>query len=96
MIIRHNISALNLNNNLNLNRSSQSKTLEKLSSGFRINRAGDDAAGLSISEKMRTAIRGLSMAQRNVQDGISLIQVAEGGLNEVHSCLQRINELLTQ
>lgn len=96
MIIRHNISALNLNNNLSLNRSSQAKALEKLSSGLRINRAGDDAAGLSISEKMRTAIRGLSMSQKNVQDGISLIQVAEGGLNEVHGCLQRVNELLTQ
>lgn len=96
MIIRHNLTSINLNNKLDITKLGQSKSLEKLSGGFRINRAADDAAGLSISEKMRAQINGLDQAQRNVQDGISLIQVAEGGLNEVHSCLQRTRELLTQ
>ncbi|XOK62453.1 flagellin [Paenibacillus elgii] len=96
MIIAHNLSAINAKNVLKKNDIKSSKTSEKLSSGLRINRAADDAAGLSISEKMRAQIRGLNQAQRNVQDGISLIQTAEGGLNEVHEMLQRINELAVQ
>ena len=81
---------------LGINQSGASKSMEKLSSGFRINRAGDDAAGLAISEKMRGQIRGLKQASRNAQDGISLIQTAEGALNETHSILQRMRELATQ
>lgn len=96
MRIATNISAINANNCLKTNNSDTAKTLEKLSSGFRINRAGDDAAGLAISEKMRGQIRGLSQAEKNVMDGISLLQTAEGGLNESHSVLQRIRELSTQ
>lgn len=96
MIINHNISALNTFRQLSMNNSAAAKNLEKLSSGFRINRAGDDAAGLSISEKMRGQIRGLNMAAKNSQDGISLIQTAEGGLNEVHAILQRMRELAVQ
>jgi flagellin len=96
MIINHNISALNTYRQLSANSSSTSKSLEKLSSGLRINRAGDDAAGLAISEKMRGQIRGLQMASKNAQDGISLIQTAEGALNETHSILQRMKELATQ
>ena len=96
MIINHNISALNTYRQLTINNSAVAKNLEKLSSGFRINRAGDDAAGLSISEKMRAQIRGLNMATKNAQDGISLIQTAEGALNEVHSILQRMRELAVQ
>ena len=83
-------------NKLNFNVASMKKSSEKLSSGLRINRAGDDAAGLAISEKMRSQIRGLEMASKNAQDGISLIQTAEGALNETHSILQRMNELATQ
>jgi flagellin len=96
MRINHNISALNAYRQLTVNNSSMQKSLEKLSSGFRINRAGDDAAGLAISEKMRAQIRGLEMATKNAQDGISLIQTAEGALNETHSILQRIRELAVQ
>lgn len=96
MVVQHNIQAMNANRNLGLNSSSLSKSSEKLSSGYKINRAGDDAAGLSISEKMRKQIRGLQKASTNAQDGISLIQTAEGALNEVHSILQRINELAVQ
>lgn len=96
MIINHNISALNTYRQLTINNTATAKNLEKLSSGLRINRAGDDAAGLSISEKMRGQIRGLQMASKNSQDGISLIQTAEGGLNEVHAILQRMRELAVQ
>lgn len=96
MIINHNISALNTYNRLSSNQGDMSKSLEKLSSGLRINRAGDDAAGLAISEKMRGQIRGLDQATRNSQDGISLIQTAEGALNESHSILQRMRELAVQ
>ena len=96
MVVQHNLSAMNTSRQLNSVTSSLSKSTEKLSSGYRINRAGDDAAGLSISEKMRSQIRGLNKASDNAQDGISLIQVAEGALNETHSILQRMNELATQ
>ena len=96
MIINHNISALNTHRQLNANTNAVQKSLEKLSSGLRINRAGDDAAGLAISEKMRGQIRGLEMAQKNAQDGISLIQTAEGALNESHAILQRMRELAVQ
>ncbi|MED4882740.1 flagellin Hag [Bacillus smithii] len=96
MIINHNIAALNTLNRLNIATNAQSKSMEKLSSGLRINRAGDDAAGLAISEKMRAQIRGLDQASRNAQDGISLIQTAEGALNETHSILQRMRELAVQ
>lgn len=96
MIINHNIAALNTHRQLGVANSAQSKNMEKLSSGLRINRAGDDAAGLAISEKMRGQIRGLDMASRNAQDGISLIQTAEGALNETHSILQRMRELAVQ
>jgi flagellin len=96
MIINHNLQAMNAHRQLVTNNTAQSKSLEKLSSGFRINRAGDDAAGLSISEKMRSQIRGLNQASRNSQDGISLIQTAEGALNETHSILQRMRELAVQ
>lgn len=96
MIINHNIAALNTYRQLSNNEVNTSKSLEKLSSGLRINRAGDDAAGLAISEKMRGQIRGLDQASRNSQDAISLIQTAEGALNETHSILQRIRELATQ
>lgn len=96
MIINHNIPALNTQRNLNLNSAAASKNMEKLSSGLRINRAADDAAGLSISEKMRGQIRGLEQAQRNVQDGISFAQTAEGAMNEVSSMLGRMKELNVQ
>ncbi len=96
MRIQHNISALNTHRNLAFNNTQTSKALEKLSSGYKINRAGDDAAGLAISEKMRGQIRGLDMASKNAQDGISLIQTAEGALNETHSILQRMRELAVQ
>lgn len=96
MIINHNIAALNTYNRLSANNASTSKSLEKLSSGLRINRAGDDAAGLAISEKMRGQIRGLDMAGKNAQDSISLIQTAEGALTETHSILQRMRELAVQ
>ncbi|GAB6931753.1 flagellin N-terminal helical domain-containing protein [Calditerricola satsumensis] len=96
MRINHNISALNTYRMLTLNNTAVAKSLEKLSSGLRINRAADDAAGLAISEKMRAQIRGLEQAQRNAQDAISLIQTAEGALNETHSILQRMRELAIQ
>lgn len=96
MIINHNLMALNTHRQMGVNNAGTSKSLEKLSSGYRINRAGDDAAGLAISEKMRGQIRGLNQASRNAQDGISLIQTAEGALNETHSILQRMRELAVQ
>ncbi len=96
MRINHNVSALNSYRQLAINNMHQTKSLEKLSSGLRINKAGDDAAGLAISEKMRAQIRGLEQATRNAQDGISLIQTAEGALNETHSILQRMRELAVQ
>ena len=89
MVVQHNMTAMNANRQLGITQNAQAKSSEKLSTGYRINRAGDDAAGLSISEKMRSQIRGL-------KNGISLIQVAEGALNETHSILQRMNELATQ
>ena len=96
MVVQHNMSAMNANRMLSGVASAQSKSTEKLSSGYRINRAADDAAGLSISEKMRSQIRGLNQASTNAQDGISLIQTAEGALNEQHSILQRMRELSVQ
>jgi len=96
MIVQHNMSALNTNRQLGATNQAVAKATEKLSSGYRINRAGDDAAGLSISEKMRGQIRGLEQGSTNAQDGISLIQTAEGALNEVHSVLQRMRELSVQ
>ncbi|MGI6268412.1 MAG: flagellin protein, partial [Acutalibacteraceae bacterium] len=96
MRIQHNISALNAHRQLSNNTSALSKNLEKLSSGYRINRAGDDAAGLAISEKMRAQIRGLDQATANANDAISLVQTAEGGLQETHSILQRMRELAVQ
>ena len=93
MVVQHNITAMNANRMLGVTTTGQSKSTEKLSSGYRINRAADDAAGLSISEKMRKQIRGLSQASTNAQDGISCVQTAEGALTEVHSMLQRMNEL---
>ena len=96
MVVQHNLTAMNSNRQLGITTGAQAKSAEKLSSGYRINRAGDDAAGLSISEKMRSQIRGLNKASDNAADGISLIQTAEGALNETHSILQRMNELATQ
>ncbi|WP_346206587.1 flagellin Hag [Caldifermentibacillus hisashii] len=96
MRINHNIAALNTYRQLNAANNAQQSSMEKLSSGMRINKAGDDAAGLAISEKMRGQIRGLDMAAKNAQDGISLIQTAEGALNETHSILQRMRELAVQ
>jgi flagellin len=96
MRINNNLMAYNAHRQLKVNAFGQEKSLEKLSSGFRINRAGDDAAGLSISEKMRAQIRGLEQASRNAQDGISLIQTAEGALQETHAILQRMRELAVQ
>ena len=96
MVVQHNLTAMNSNRQLGMVTGQQAKSSEKLSSGYRINRAADDAAGLTISEKMRSQIRGLNKASSNAQDGISLIQTAEGALNEVHSILQRMNELATQ
>jgi len=96
MRINNNLLALNTHRQLGINNTAVQKSVEKLSSGYRINRAGDDAAGLSISEKMRAQIRGLNMASRNAQDAISLIQTAEGALNETHAILQRMRELAVQ
>ena len=93
MVVKHNITAMNSNRMLGLTTASQAKSTEKLSSGYKINRAADDAAGLSISEKMRRQIRGLTQASSNAQDGISVVQTAEGALNEVEDMLQRMNEL---
>ena len=96
MIVQHNLTAMNSNRQLGITTGAQQKSSEKLSSGYRINRAGDDAAGLKISEKMRSQVRGLTRASTNAQDGVSLIQTAEGALNEAHSILQRMNELAVQ
>ena len=96
MIVQHNMTALNANRQLGITNTNLSKSTEKLSSGYRINRASDDAAGLSISEKMRGQIRGLKQASTNAQDGQSLIQTAEGAMNEIHSVLQRMRELTVQ
>ncbi|WP_061301534.1 flagellin [Clostridium botulinum] len=96
MIINHNLNAMNAHRQMAINTGNNGKAIEKLSSGLRINRAGDDAAGLAISEKMRGQIRGLNQASRNSQDAISLIQTAEGALNETHSILQRMRELTVQ
>ncbi len=96
MVVQHNMQAMNANRMLNVTTTQQSKATEKLSSGYKINRAADDAAGLSISEKMRKQIKGLDQASTNAQDGISAVQTAEGALTEVHSMLQRMNELATQ
>ena len=96
MVVQHNLTAMNSNRQLGITTGAQAKSSEKLSSGYRINRAGDDAAGLKISEKMRSQINGLNKASSNAQDGISLIQTAEGALNEAHSILQRMNELAVQ
>ena len=96
MVVQHNLTAMNANRQLGIVTNNQAKATEKLSSGYKINRAGDDAAGLSISEKMRKQIKGLNKASTNAEDGVSLIQTAEGALNETHSILQRMNELATQ
>lgn len=96
MIVQHNMTALNANRQLGITNTNLSRSTEKLSSGYRINRASDDAAGLSISEKMRGQIRGLKQASTNAQDGQSLIQTAEGAMNEIHSVLQRMRELVVQ
>ena len=91
MVVQHNLTAMNTNRQLSITGNQQAKSTEKLSSGFKINRAADDAAGLTISEKMRSQIRGLNKASDNAQTGISLIQTAEGALNEAHDILQRMN-----
>ena len=96
MRVQHNMNAMNASRNLAINNTQLGKKSEKLSSGYRINRAGDDAAGLAISEKMRNQIRGLKMASKNAQDGISLIQTTEGAMNEAHAILQRMSELAVQ
>jgi len=96
MVVQHNLTAMNSNRMLGLTQTTLSKSTEKLSSGYRINRAADDAAGLAISEKMRRQVRGLTQASSNAQDGISAVQTAEGALNEVHDMLQRMNELAVQ
>lgn len=96
MIVQHNMTALNANRQLGITNTNLARSTEKLSSGYRINRASDDAAGLSISEKMRGQIRGLKQASTNAQDGQSLIQTAEGAMNEIHSVLQRMRELTVQ
>lgn len=96
MIINHNLNAMNAHRQMGININQGAKSMEKLSSGLRINRAGDDAAGLAISEKMRGQIRGLNQASRNAQDGISMIQTVEGSMNETHAILQRMRELAVQ
>lgn len=93
MVVQHNMQAMNANRQLGVTTDSQKKVTEKLSSGYKVNRAADDAAGLTISEKMRSQIRGLTQASSNAQDGVSCVQTAEGALAEVHSMLQRMNEL---
>ena len=95
MVVQHNMQAANANRMLGITSGAQSKSTEKLSSGYKINRAADDAAGLTISEKMRKQIRGLDKASSNAQDGVSSVQTAEGALTEVHSMLQRIKNILT-
>ena len=96
MVVQHNLTAMNSNRMLGLTQTTLAKSTEKLSSGYKVNRAADDAAGLAISEKMRRQIRGLTQASANAQDGISCVQTAEGALNEVHDMLQRMNELATK
>jgi flagellin len=96
MVVQHNINAMNANRQLGITTGIQAKSSEKLSSGYKVNRAADDAAGLAISEKMRRQVRGLTQASANAQDGISAVQTAEGALNEVHDMLQRMNELATK
>jgi len=96
MVVQHNLRAMNSNRQLGLTTAAQSKSTEKLSSGYRVNRAADDAAGLAISEKMRRQVKGLTQASRNAQDGISAVQTAEGALNEVHDMLQRMNTIANQ
>ena len=96
MVVQHNMQAMNANRMLNVTTSTQAKSTEKLSSGYKINRAADDAAGLTISEKMRKQIKGLDQASTNAEDGVSAVQTAEGALTEVHSMLQRMNELAVQ
>jgi flagellin len=96
MVVQHNMRAMNSNRQLGLTTASQAKSTEKLSSGYRVNRAADDAAGLAISEKMRRQVKGLTQASRNAQDGISCVQTAEGALGEVHDMLQRMNTLANQ
>ena len=96
MVVQHNLRAMNSNRQLGLTTAAQSKSTEKLSSGYRVNRAADDAAGLAISEKMRRQVKGLTQASRNAQDGISAVQTAEGALAEVHDMLQRMNTLANQ
>ncbi len=96
MVVQHNVTAMNANRQLGVTTGIQAKSSEKLSSGYKINRAADDAAGLAISEKMRRQVRGLTQASANAQDGISSVQTAEGALNEVHDMLQRMNELATK
>jgi flagellin len=96
MVVQHNITAINANRMLGVTTNTQAKASEKLSSGYKINRAADDAAGLTISEKMRKQIRGLDQASTNASDGVSAVQTAEGALTEVHSMLQRMNELAVQ
>ena len=96
MVVQHNLTAMNSNRMLGITQGAQAKSSEKLSSGYKINRAADDAAGLSISEKMRKQIRGLTQASTNAQDGISAVQTAEGALAEVHDMLQRMDELATK
>ena len=96
MVVQHNVTAMNSNRQLGITTGIQAKSSEKLSSGYKINRAADDAAGLAISEKMRRQVRGLTQASANAQDGISVVQTAEGALNEVHEMLQRMNELATK
>ncbi len=96
MVVQHNLRAMNANRMLGITQGTLSKSAEKLSSGYKVNRAADDAAGLSISEKMRKQIRGLSQASLNAEDGISAVQTAEGALTEVHDMLQRMNELATK
>ena len=96
MVVQHNLTAMNSNRMLGLTQSTLAKSTEKLSSGYKVNRAADDAAGIAISEKMRRQVRGLTQASANAQDGISAVQTAEGALNEVHDMLQRMNELATK
>ena len=96
MVVRTNVMGINANRQLNMNNSAVSKSLEKLSSGFRINRAGDDASGLAISEKMKAQIKGLEQASANCQDAISLVQTAEGATTEIHNMLNRMTELCTK
>ncbi|MCR4636259.1 MAG: flagellin [Butyrivibrio sp.] len=96
MVVQHNVTAMNANRQLSITTGIQAKSSEKLASGYKINRAADDAAGLAISEKMRRQVRGLTQASANAQDGISAVQTAEGALNEVHDMLQRMNELATK